>query len=116
MTEITAENTDSQDFTARRAARLGDGWIGSGGTGSEGAAKLIARLHELRREYGRENEPFEVTVSARSMKGIGDLERYRDAGVTRLVLVPPMPERGSVGIDGVREFVGTCASEYFPKL
>ena len=42
----------------RRAARLGDGWMHAGGDAADARA-LLARLRELRREYGREREPFE---------------------------------------------------------
>ena len=45
----------------RRAARLGDGWIGTGQTPDE-AIELLARLHELRGEFGRESAPFETIV------------------------------------------------------
>ena len=45
----------------RRAARLGDGWIGTGQTPDE-AARLLAELARLRREAGRASAPFETVV------------------------------------------------------
>jgi probable F420-dependent oxidoreductase len=45
----------------RRAARLGDGWIGTGHAPAEAAA-LLERLRALRREAGREDAPFETIV------------------------------------------------------
>jgi probable F420-dependent oxidoreductase len=45
----------------RRAARLGDGWIGTGHAPAEAAA-LLDRLRALRREAGRAEAPFETIV------------------------------------------------------
>lgn len=45
----------------KRAARIGDGWIGSGQTPKQ-AAELLDRLHAMRKEFGREHEPFETMV------------------------------------------------------
>ncbi len=45
----------------RRAATLGDGWIGTGQTPEEAAA-LLGRLRELRREAGRAADPFDTIV------------------------------------------------------
>jgi probable F420-dependent oxidoreductase len=45
----------------RRAARLGDGWIGTGQTPEE-AANLLGELRRLRTEAGRAAEPFETIV------------------------------------------------------
>ena len=45
----------------RRAARLGDGWMHAGGD-RDRLVGYLARLAELRREYGREREPFEIHV------------------------------------------------------
>ena len=44
----------------RRAARVGDGWMHAGGDPAE-LDRLLARLAELRKEYGRENEPSRST-------------------------------------------------------
>jgi len=45
----------------RRAAHLGDGWLGTGQTPEE-AVVILDRLRELRREAGRADEPFETVV------------------------------------------------------
>ncbi len=59
----------------RRAARLGDGWMHAGGDASA-LAGYLARLAALRREYGREREPFEVHVIS--------LDAYTPDGIRRL--------------------------------
>ena len=70
----------------RRAAALGDGWIGVGHT-PESAAEIVARLAELRARAGRADEPFEVTVNGR-VGSVEDAERYAAAGVHRVVVTP----------------------------
>ena len=74
------------DAALRRAARSCSGWIGLQHT-PESVVGLISRLKNLRREFGRENEPFELIVGGR-IERRGDLERWEDTGVTRLILAP----------------------------
>ena len=69
----------------RRAARDGDGWLHGGGKPSD-LPGLLARLTELRREYGTDTRPFEVhviSVQAYSPDGIRQLE---DQGVTEVIV------------------------------
>jgi probable F420-dependent oxidoreductase len=69
----------------RRAARIGDGWMHAGGD----AAALhgyLKRLSELRREYGREREPFEVHVIALDAFTLDGVRRLRDLGVTDAIV------------------------------
>jgi alkanesulfonate monooxygenase SsuD/methylene tetrahydromethanopterin reductase-like flavin-dependent oxidoreductase (luciferase family) len=69
----------------RRAARIGDGWMHAGGD----AAALngyLKRLSELRREYGREREPFEVHVIAMDAFTLDGVRRLRDLGVTDAIV------------------------------
>jgi len=69
----------------KRAAKIGDGWIHAGGDPEE-LSKALDRLGELRREYGRENEPFEVHVI--SMDGFTPegVKRLEDRGVTDVIV------------------------------
>jgi probable F420-dependent oxidoreductase len=71
----------------RRAARLGDGWISA----NKPAAELVAtveRLHALRREYGREKEPFEIMVIATDVFDPAGYRRLEDHGVSEAIVVP----------------------------
>ena len=70
----------------RRAATLGDGWIGMGHT-FDSAAAQVARLTELRRAAAREDVPFQVCLGA-TVTSPGDVARWRDLGVTRLIVSP----------------------------
>jgi alkanesulfonate monooxygenase SsuD/methylene tetrahydromethanopterin reductase-like flavin-dependent oxidoreductase (luciferase family) len=73
------------DAALRRAAALGDGWMHAGG-GTMEMARMIARLNELRREYGRDKEPFEVhVISSDAYSGDG-LRRLEDAGATDVIV------------------------------
>jgi len=74
------------DAAYRRAARLGDGWMhGGGGQGSdlEGA---IGCIQELRREYGREREPFEIHVISMDAFTVDGIRRLEDMGVTDAIV------------------------------
>ena len=82
----------------RRAVRDCDGWLGLNHS-PESAAPKLARLAELRREYGRESDAFEVIVGA-SVESRDDLKRWQDAGVTRLISSPWRRSRQAV--EGLR--------------
>jgi probable F420-dependent oxidoreductase len=84
----------------RRAARLGDGWIGMGHT-FDTAAGQIARLRELRRGYDRGDAPFEICLGG-AVTSAEDVARWEELGVTRLVVSPW--QRSPESIEGVRRF------------
>ncbi len=67
----------------RRAARIGDGWMHAG---SGDLDALLARLAELRREYGREREPFEIHVISLDAYTIDGIKRLEDRGVTDVIV------------------------------
>jgi len=67
----------------RRAARVGDGWIHAGGDADE-LERLLGRLAEFRREYGRENDPFELHVISLDAYTPDGVRRLEDMGVTDL--------------------------------
>jgi alkanesulfonate monooxygenase SsuD/methylene tetrahydromethanopterin reductase-like flavin-dependent oxidoreductase (luciferase family) len=69
----------------RRAAALGDGWMHAGGDAAE-MATMITRLGELRREYGREKEPFEVHVISMDAYSKDGVRRLEDIGVTDVIV------------------------------
>ncbi len=73
------------DLALRRAARLGDGWMHAGGD-PEALKGYLARLSELRREYGRENDPYEVHVISMDAFTLDGVKRLEDLGVTDVVV------------------------------
>jgi len=68
----------------KRAARLGDGWMHAGG--QEPLESLLARLNELRREYGRERLPFEVHVISLDAYHLDGVRKLEDLGVTDVIV------------------------------
>jgi probable F420-dependent oxidoreductase len=80
----------------RRAARLGDGWISMLHDRDE-LRGLVATLHGLRREHGREREPFEIKalwLEPLAADGVAELE---EIGVTDLLVTPWLLEADDDG-------------------
>jgi pyrroline-5-carboxylate reductase len=69
----------------QRAARIGDGWMHAG-SDQETLERLIARIGELRREYGRDREPFEIHVISPEGYTIDGVRRLEDLGVTDVIV------------------------------
>jgi len=86
----------------KRAARLGDGWLGMSHT-FESAAAQIATLHALRKESDRPaGEPdFQVVVGG-AVESRADVARWEDIGVTRVIVSPW--RRSREAIDGLHAF------------
>lgn len=73
------------EIALRRAARFGDGWMGTGESLEESLA-LVRRLQELRKEYRRDHLPFAaMTIQAWGSYGDADMVRMRDVGITDIV-------------------------------
>lgn len=87
----------------RRAATLGDGWVGMSHT-LESVAAPVARLAELRGAAGRDAMPFEVSVGG-PVSVPDDAARWSAAGVDRLIVAPWA--RSSEALDGLRRFADT---------
>ncbi len=63
------------------AARTGDGWLHAGGDPVE-LDKILIRLGELRCEYGRENDPFEIHVILVDAFTLDGIQRLEDKDAT----------------------------------
>jgi probable F420-dependent oxidoreductase len=85
----------------RRAAELGDGWLGMQHT-PETAAAQVATLRALTEAAGRDPSVVEATVMG-DVSGPGDVERFREAGVDRLIVTPWRRSREAVeALEGLR--------------
>ena len=71
----------------RRAARIGDGWIGTGNTPEEVPA-LLDELARLRREAGRGEDPFDTVVGIYGETSVDLFRRLEDAGMTSGIHLP----------------------------
>jgi probable F420-dependent oxidoreductase len=69
------------DANLRRAARIGDGWMGAGGM-IDDLIPMIDRMNDLRREHGREREPFSIYATAAESFTADGIKRLEDLGVT----------------------------------
>jgi probable F420-dependent oxidoreductase len=72
----------------RRAARLGEGWIGTGQSPDD-VPGLLGQLHELRRAAGREADPFETIVPLAVPPDVEQLRRLEgEHGMTSTTAWP----------------------------
>ncbi len=100
------------DAALRRAARLGDGWMHAGmGDGSDLGTHLD-RLRELRGEYGRSGDPFEVHVISLDGYSVDGVKRLEDLGVTDVIVgfrdLYTMPDTDlQPKVDALRQFADT---------
>ena len=87
----------------RRAARYGDGWIGIVHTIEE-TKSMIAELNAMRRELGRENEPFDIMMHCPDATDVDNIRRLEDLGVTDLQVAPwTMPSvLAELGVSSMR--------------
>jgi probable F420-dependent oxidoreductase len=84
----------------RRAATIGDGWIGMSHTPATAAAQ-IERLRGFITDAGRDPSDVEITVMGR-VEGDDDVAAWAEVGVDRLIVVPW--RRSSEAIEGMQAF------------
>ncbi|MCU1356362.1 MAG: luciferase [Acidimicrobiales bacterium] len=94
----------------RRAAELGDGWLGMAHT-PESAAERVAELHRLAEGAGRDPGAIEVTVMG-TVDEPADLERWEAAGVDRLIVTPW--RRSKEAVDAIRALADRLGLEVSP--
>ncbi len=73
------------DAALVRAGRLCDGWMHAG-SDAEQLPAMIARLDEVRREHGREHEPFEIHVISLDGYSVDGCRRLEELGVTDVII------------------------------
>jgi len=89
----------------RRAAAYCDGWIGMSHT-PDSVAPQVNKLRAYEADAGRSDRPVTVTVMG-AVESASDVERWTEAGVDRLIVVPWSRSRDAV--DAMRRF----ADEFF---
>jgi len=77
----------SSEAALRRAARVGNGYIGAG-TAPEGVKPLLRRLDELRKKYDREHLPFEAMLGITAAPSPDLYRRLADDGLQSTVAPP----------------------------
>lgn len=73
------------DVALRRAARVGDGWMCAGADMQELKA-YIARIDQLREEYGTADRPFRVFTTGQNAFTRAGIEELEAIGVTDVVI------------------------------
>ena len=99
----------------KRAATLGDGWIGAGNTPEE-IPPIVKRLTELRAQAGRQRTPFEIIVALTTPPDVDLFRRLEDQGVTGVVSWPLVFTAGPAStIEGKKQALETYASQIIAK-
>lgn len=105
------------DAALQRAARLCDGWMHAGSEGDR-LPGMIGRLGDLRREYGREDEPFEIHVISMDGYSADGCKRLEELGVTDVIIgfrnayqMPQDTETLQQKVDAMKWFADSVISE-----
>jgi probable F420-dependent oxidoreductase len=75
------------ELALRRAAQLCDGWVGTAYAWDD-AVGYVHKLTALRREYGRQNEPFEIMLALLEPPSVDLYRRAEDLGITAVMCAP----------------------------
>ncbi|MGJ6125158.1 TIGR03619 family F420-dependent LLM class oxidoreductase [Mycolicibacterium sp. Y3] len=97
------------EVALRRAARLCDGWVGTAYRLDE-AVRYVDRLTVLRREYGRENQPFEIMLALLEVPTLEVFQRAEEAGITAVMCAPWF------GSDDIAGAIARFADEVIIKM
>ncbi|RJL21691.1 TIGR03619 family F420-dependent LLM class oxidoreductase [Bailinhaonella thermotolerans] len=76
------------DAALRRAARLGDGWIGNRVYTGEQLDDVLARLRRYLSEYGRAPDSLEIVAGIAALPDAETYKRFADKGVTGTLCAP----------------------------
>jgi probable F420-dependent oxidoreductase len=102
------------EVALRRAARLCDGWVGYA-YGWDESVGYATRLTELRREYGREQEPFEIVLALLEPPSVDMYRRAEEAGITTVMCRPWLGLQPGAGVESYREPIERFAEDVIEK-
>jgi probable F420-dependent oxidoreductase len=102
------------EVALRRAARLCDGWVGYA-YGWDESVGYATRLTELRREYGREQEPFEIVLALLEPPSVDIYRRAEEAGITTVMCRPWLGLEAGAGVESYREPIERFAEDFIEK-
>jgi alkanesulfonate monooxygenase SsuD/methylene tetrahydromethanopterin reductase-like flavin-dependent oxidoreductase (luciferase family) len=104
------------DPAMKRAARLGDGWVTDLQTSGE-IVECIGKINDWRREYGREQDAFDIMATPSDAWDVEGYKRLEDAGVTHILTMPWPFYHGETEdldkkIDGVKRYADDIISRF----
>ena len=100
----------------KRAAFLGDGWIGAGNTPEEVPA-IMAELQALRQQAGRADQPLETIVGLNGSYPLDTYKRLQEQGMTSGVMAPFRFTLGKhSSLDDKKRVMEAFAAEYITPL
>ncbi len=73
------------DAAIRRAVRYGDGWVHAGGDPQE-LENMLATVTRMRREYGREQDDFEILVGSLDGFSVDGVRRLEERGISDVLI------------------------------
>jgi len=104
------------DAALRRAARMCDGWVGYAYAWDD-AVGYAEKLKKLRREYGRENEPFDILLALLELPTPDLYKRAEDVGITQVMSAPWMGmDLPPGGVERYREPIERFAETIIAKV
>lgn len=91
----------------RRAATKGDGWIPASSATPDELEAMLVEMQALRKQAGRENEPFEIIAALAAMPDKDLYARFEELGVSGVMQAPwltrsPQKDRYGYDADHVR--------------
>jgi alkanesulfonate monooxygenase SsuD/methylene tetrahydromethanopterin reductase-like flavin-dependent oxidoreductase (luciferase family) len=93
----------------RRAATVGDGWLGMAHT-PETSAEQVATIARLATDAGRDPAAVQITVMGEITEP-ADLERWTESGVDRLIVTPWRRSREAVdALRALADLVGLASN------
>ena len=122
-TDIPILMGGSADAALRRPARTADGWIAPPWPFDK-CLKYIAKLRNMLKEEGRENESFEIVLTVSDVRQRSDLDIAAEAGATNIICTNPWAMQafipGGAGdvldlqskLEGVRQYANTVIRPY----
>ena len=104
------------DAALRRAAWLCDGWVGYAYAWDD-AVRYVEKLTALRREYGRETEPFDILLALLEPPTPDLYKRAEEVGITQVMSAPWMGvDLPPGGVERYREPIERFAETIIEKV
>lgn len=106
----------SSPAALQRAGRLGDGWIEIGSRNIEDFEQKLAVVQRHRREAGRDDMPFDITMTTPPFRSFDDYRRAAELGVSRVIVLPAIGHGRPRNPETFREWALRFRDEVITKV